>query len=115
MEVLDDAGFSSAGWRELGRKLMPHADLDSIHANCSDKGGTRRCLEEVIGMWKRDGDNPSWKTLAEAVSKCKEKGGKNVAHKLREIGTAHTIAAVAGHSLFKFPHSSLQGLAQCQH
>ena len=80
--MLRDAGFSSASWRPLGRRLKPGLDLDAIEKNY-DK--VERCLEEVISSWQRDGDT-SWEKLAEAVAQCKDEGGggKNVAQKIRE-------------------------------
>ena len=88
--MLKSVGFSAAYWRELGRRLKPDLDLDAIEA---DHCRAVRCLEEVIAKWKRDGDDPSWKTLAKAVSLCKEGGGKNVAFMVKQE-TGHGMITV---------------------
>ena len=80
LDVLVEVGFSRANWRELGRRLKPNLDLDGIEAQ---HARLDRCLEEAIEKWYNDGDDPSWETLADAVSKCKEGGGKNMAAKIR--------------------------------
>ena len=55
--------------------------MEAIEANHSK---VERCLEEVVGKWQRDGDDPSWEKLAEAVALCKEGGGREVATKIRQ-------------------------------
>ena len=84
LDVLREVGFSSAHWREFSRRLEPDLDLNGIEADRPQN--TKRCLEEVIRRWESDGDDPSWETLADAVSKCKEGGGKNMAAKIRKVG-----------------------------
>ena len=43
-------------------------------------------MGKVVDEWKRNGDQPSWETLAEAVSLCSG-GGQNVkTNLLREVG-----------------------------
>ena len=79
LDKLRVVGFSSANWRELGQRLTPGSDFDAIEKDCPLN--CHRCLEKVIDEWKRNGDGPSWETLAEAVSKCRE-GGVNVANDL---------------------------------
>ena len=79
-DVLRDVGFSARYWRELGERLKPNLDLDAIEANHSN---VQRRLEDAVEKWLRDGDDPSWDTLAEAVTNCEEGGGKNVALKIR--------------------------------
>ena len=81
LDVLSNVGFSAAYWRELGGKLKPEMDVDAIEANYSD---VERRLEEVVKKWQQDGDDPSWETLAKAVTGCKKGGGKNVALKIRQ-------------------------------
>ena len=84
LDVLSEVEFSSAHWRELGGRLKTK-DVDAIayqHSNPT------RCLEEVIREWQRDGDQPSWETLAMAVSLCRQGGGKNMAAKIRGLGEA---------------------------
>ena len=81
LDVLREIGFSRAHWRELGGRLKPDLDLDGIEAQHSR---LERRLEEAIERWYNDGDDPSWETLADAVSKCKEGGGKNMAAKIRK-------------------------------
>ena len=44
--------------------------------------------------WKRDGDDPSWQTLAEAVSLCREGGGKNVAFMIKQETGQGVITAL---------------------
>ena len=53
-------------------RLKPDLDLDAIEA---DFPRVDRRLEEVVKGWQRDGDDPSWETLAEAVSQCKDGDG----------------------------------------
>lgn len=88
LDVLSEVKFSSAHWRELGGRLQTK-DVDAIgyqHSNPT------RCLEEVIKEWQRDGDQPSWETLANAVSLCRQGGGKNMAAKIREkVGTGEAV------------------------
>ena len=91
LDVLKNVGFSTAYWRELGRRLKPDLDFDGIEAN--HRRG-ERCLEEVIMKWKRDGDDPSWQTLAEAVSLCREGGGKNVAFMIKQETGQGVITAL---------------------
>ena len=82
LDVLSEVKFSSTHWRELGGRLKAK-DVDAIayqHSNPT------RCLEEVIREWQRDGDQPSWETLAMAVSLCRQGGGKNMAAKIRGLG-----------------------------
>ena len=83
LDVLRDAGFSSAFWKPLGRRLKPGLDLNAIEHN--HPNDVKLCLEEVISSWQRDGD-VSWEKLAREVAECKddEGGGKNVAQKIRE-------------------------------
>ena len=81
LDVLVEVGFSRANWRELGRRLNPDLDLDAIEAQHSR---LERRLEEAIERWYNDGDDPSWETLADAVSKCKKGGGKNMEAKIRK-------------------------------
>lgn len=97
LDVLKKVGSSAAYWRELGRRLKPDLDLDSIEA---DHHRVDRCLEEVVAKWKRDGDNPSWKTLAEVVSLCKEGGGKNVAFMIRKETGLGVITVLVSLSSF---------------
>ena len=71
-------------------RLKPDLDLDAIEA---DFPRVDRRLEEVVKGWQRDGDDPSWETLAEAVSQCKDGdgGGKNVARNIRQSVGLDTI------------------------
>ena len=55
--------------------------MDAIEAN---HASVQRRLEDVVEKWLRDGDNPSWETLAEAVTLCREGGGKNVGLKIKQ-------------------------------
>jgi len=55
--------------------------MDAIKANHAT---VEECLEDVVEQWLRDGDDPSWKTLAEAVTLCRKGGGKNVALKIKQ-------------------------------
>lgn len=41
-------------------------------------------LEDVIDIWLRHGENPSWEKLIKAVTRCRKGGGKNVAKKIRK-------------------------------
>ena len=81
LDVLRGAGFSSAYWRPLGRRLRPDLDLDAIESNHQT---VERRLEEVVNGWQRDGET-SWEKLADAVSQCKDEGGgRNIAQKILE-------------------------------
>ena len=85
LDVLREAGFSSAFWRPLGRQLLDPVrhDLEAIEANHLSQG-VQRCLEEVISHWINDSEN-TWKKLVEAVRKCPDDGGgENVAHKISQ-------------------------------
>ena len=75
--------FSSANWRELGQRLTPTADLDAIE---KDHQTSESRMGKVVDEWKRNGDQPSWKTLAEAVSLCSGGGQHVKTHLLREVG-----------------------------
>lgn len=89
LDELNEVGFSTANWRELGGRLMPHLDLDAIEDQYKK---LERCLEEVIKRWKHDGATPSWQTLADAVSKCRVGGGRNMAAKiLKKCGIGETV------------------------
>ena len=60
-----------------------------------------RCLEEVVDNWQRDGDDPSWERLAEAVALCREGGGKNVAEKIRHgTGLGEAVIQCGCYSYF---------------
>ena len=88
LDVLREAGFSSAFWRPLGRRLLDtnRHDLDAIEANhlLQGEGRVQSCLEKIISGWIRDGEN-SWEKLVEAVCKGSDDGGgENVAHKIRQ-------------------------------
>ena len=91
LDVLRTARFSSAKWRPLGLRLIPDPDLNAIQAN---NATVEERLEKVIDMWQRDGDKPSWETLAEAVSRC-DGGGKNVGRRIQQqvglLGRMYTI------------------------
>ena len=80
LDVLRTLGFSSAYWRELGKKLKPNLDFDAVESHHKDPD---RCMEKVIERWYNDGDNPSWESLAKAVSDC-QGGGRNVADRIRK-------------------------------
>ena len=80
LDKLHAVGFSSVDWRELGQRITPTTDLKVIE---KDFHKSDRCLEEVIDEWKRKGGNPSWRTLARAVSVC-QSGGPNVGIRLLE-------------------------------
>ena len=83
LEVLKKVGFTSAAWWELGLEVMPHFDR---HAMEKDYSGSERRLVETIENWLRNGDDPSWETLVDAISRCSS-GGPNVAADIRrEIG-----------------------------
>ena len=87
LDKLHDAGFSAADWKELGRRVkppVPEPDLKRFEANNSTK--VEGCLEKVIDHWKRNGEDPSWETLAQAVAQCREGGGQNVAANLLRTG-----------------------------
>ena len=94
LDVLQKVQFSSAKWRPLGLRLKPDLDLDAIQANGST---VEERLEKVIDKWQRDGDRPSWSTLAEAVSRC-EGGGRNVGRRILEeagLGKVHWVFSVS--------------------
>jgi hypothetical protein len=84
LDVLGEAEFFPRHWRTLGRRLgVNDVDLDTIDADFKSDG-VKRCLEAVIDIWKRNGEN-TWGELADAVSKCEcSGGGSNVARKVRE-------------------------------
>ena len=88
LDVLREAGFSSAYWKPLGRRILDlnRHDLDAIEENhlLHGEGRVQSCLEKIISGWIRDGEN-SWEKLVEAVCKCADDGGgENVAHKIRQ-------------------------------
>lgn len=94
LDVLSDreVKFSSAHWRELARRLKTR-DVGAIEYKHSDP---TRCLEEVLEEWQRDGQEPSWETLAAAVSMCRQGGGKNMAAKIREkVGLGETVMVIS--------------------
>ena len=62
-------------------RLTPTPDLDAIAA---DHPRVRDRLENVIDHWMRNGENVSWETLADAVTRCRDGGGQNVGNKLRK-------------------------------
>ena len=100
MDVLNDVGFSAAYWRELGGRLKPCLDMDAIEA---DHGNVKRRLEDVVEKWQRDGDSPSWETLAEAVALCKVGGGKNLAQKIRQrAGLGEAVRMLECHTSYFF-------------
>ena len=69
--------------------------MDAIKANHAT---VEECLEDVVEQWLRDGDDPSWETLAEAVTLCTKGGGKNVALKIKQetgIGEASVLVRFA--------------------
>ena len=89
LDVLRRVGYSAAYWKELGRRLVPGLDANSVEVNhrlAQDR------LEAVIDAWLRDGDlgegGDGWRVLAAAVQKCRLGGGRNVAVRiLREVET----------------------------
>ena len=69
--------------------------MGAIKAN---HASVEECLEDVVEQWLRDGDDPSWETLAEAVTLCRMGGGKNVALKIKQetgIGEASVLVHFA--------------------
>ena len=83
LKVLKKAGFTSAAWWELGLELKLGLDKRAIE---KDNNSAYECLLETIEIWLRNGEDPSWEALADAVCEC-EHGGKNVAASIRcEIG-----------------------------
>ena len=81
LDVLREVSFTSAGWRELGRRLKDDMDFDAIESNYST---CERRLEAVITDWSNNDDAAGWHTLSIAIAKCRRGGGKNVARKLCE-------------------------------
>ena len=79
--MLREVQYSSAYWRELGRRLKPDLDFDAIEAN---HARVEARLEAVIGRWCRDGEGATWESLAQAVCQCRSGGGKNVAEKISQ-------------------------------
>ena len=75
--------FSSANWRELGQRLTPTADLDAIE---KDHQTSDSRMDKVVDEWKRNGNQPSWETLADAVSLCSGGGQHVMTRLLREVG-----------------------------
>ena len=83
LAVLRKVGFTSAAWWELGIELELGLDR---HAMETDHKTSYRCMLETIEIWLRNGDDPSWEALADAVSQC-GRGGKNIAAAIQlEIG-----------------------------
>lgn len=86
LDVLEYAGFLPSGWKELGQRLgVSEVDLDAINSD-HIRDGVKRCLEEVISNWKRNGDY-TWETLIQVVEEC-DKGGGYVAKKMQERALA---------------------------
>ena len=88
LDVLREVQYSSAYWRELGRRLKPDLDLDAIEAN---HARVEARLEAVIGRWCRDGEGATWEGLAQVVCQCRSGGGKNVAEKIRQKTRRSTL------------------------
>ena len=87
LDKLRDAGFSAADWKELGRRLKPPVPEPALRAIEANSSKVEHCLEKVIDHWQRNGEDPSWETLAQAVAQCREGGGQNVAaNLLRTVG-----------------------------
>ena len=83
LAVLRKVGFTSAAWWELGIELKLGLDT---HAMETDHKTSYRCMLETVEIWLRNGDDPSWEALVDAVSQC-GRGGKNIAAAIqREIG-----------------------------
>ena len=83
LKVLKKAGFTYAAWWELGLQLKLGLDKHAIE---KDNSTAYECLLETIELWLRNGEDPSWEALADAVCEC-EHGGINVAARIRrEIG-----------------------------
>ena len=89
LDVLRSVGFSAAYWRELGQRLKPDLDVDTIAAD--HPRSVEECLEAVVSSWLRDGNlggggggvGGAWEVLAAAVERCRRGGGRNVAAKIR--------------------------------
>ena len=63
--VLEGVLDAAAQWYNLGLKLnVSTATLDSIQ---EDFTATQHCLREMLKAWLNTGDNPSWKTLIDAL------------------------------------------------
>ena len=85
LDVLHKVGYSAAHWRELGQRLKPNIDCDTIAA---DHRLAMERLEAVVSSWLRDGRVESevggaWEVLASAVERCRGGGGRNVAGEIR--------------------------------
>ena len=101
LDKLRAVGFSSANWKELGQRLTPTADLDAIESDCQT---VESRMGKVVDEWKRNGDQPSWKTLAEAVSLCNG-GGQNVkTNLLRKVGIGMLGSSPVNRLSFKAVH-----------
>ena len=83
LEVLKKVEFTSAAWWELGLELKLGHERPITEA---DYSGSERRLVETIGKWLRSRVDPSWETLANAISRCSSGGPEVAARIRREIG-----------------------------
>ena len=84
LEKLKYVDFPFAKWRELAWQLLPNENLDTIEGRYPHPYPR---LERVITLWKKKADEPSWQTLAEALSQCSGEAGVTMADDLRfEVG-----------------------------
>ena len=52
-------------WYDIGLELkVPKSTLKSIESRYEDD---KACLREVISVWLRAGDNPTWESLVDAL------------------------------------------------
>ena len=69
-DALEEGGFTTSGWRNLGLRLrIKNDDLKIIETNYPNN--VVRCLEECLVKWLKTG-KATYNGLAEALKKMKE-------------------------------------------
>ena len=111
--VLEGVVDAAAQWYNLGLKLkVKTATLDSIQ---EDFTATQHRLREMLKAWLNTGDNPSWKTLIDAL-KSPLVGASQLAAVLETEYTPveRTEPDIGGHSETDIlPPSSVSEQVQC--
>ena len=79
--VMEEVVDVSAEWYDLGLQLKVRtAELDSIRAQT---GTPKIQLREMLNIWLRTGDDPSWVTLTDAL-RSRSVGAKRLAGTLKQ-------------------------------
>ena len=112
--VLEEILDVSADWYDLGLQLkVSIGTLRSIRAEfCSPK----HQLRETLNAWLTTGDNPSWKTLIDAL-RSRMVGASQLAATLetKYCPVEETELNVGGHAETAFPSSPVLSTVMSQH